>query len=94
MIYFSIKYLESKGIDTFEGEVDPGEPLRVKSVKWDPLTFLCRYETLGKEVFETEQEAILAGVKKLERIQVQLRAKEAKVATLIKDLQKRLKSAE
>lgn len=86
MVYWSVKYIESRGIDTFEGVLDPSEPKYVKSVNAKQH----RYERLGKDVFETEQEAILAGIEKLNRGRHKLKVMDARWASLIKNLEKRL----
>jgi|SRR6185312_1190345 len=66
---FSIKYIESKGIEEVQGEIE----WRGKNVKMEFLIFerphwgSPRTLRVGRECFHTRDEAVIAGTKKLQQ---------------------------
>jgi len=84
--FYSIKYIETRGLDAFEGEFTDG---------WDGAVYARgkkrrNLERVGTEVFTSKDEALRAGVKKLERAIINLDKKKADFQKYIKELKETL----
>ena len=85
MQFWSIKYLYTQGIETFEGEVykssfSPENGNRYATASCKPNG--TRFECIGTEVFETEAEAVAAAKDACARKIASLKKKLAKVVNL------------
>ena len=79
MKFYSIKYLETKGIEEFEGKVVQGE--YANGLDDNNGRAFTRFEKIGRDAFNTEMEARARARMKLDR---SITASEKKIAKAIK----------
>lgn len=97
MIFYSIKYLESRGkIEEFEGEIYDGSYACSRKVKVQTSPGVvqqvtlgegARFEKLGSTAFTVKADAVLAGAQKLKRALAGLEKKRARIGQILESLQ-------
>ena len=80
MKFYSIKYLETKGIEEFEGEVHHGNGGYAVGER------VSRFEALGKDAFTVRGDAVVAGRGKLAKTIESLKKREGRLEKLLKEL--------
>ena len=82
MKFYSIRYIESKGIEEFNGKLTSDGTY----AKEEPYQYCGRFEKIGKDAFTSRSEAVKAGADRLQRALKAAQGKVERVKAQIKDL--------